>query len=1166
MKKTERVSVVRSWWTRLLVGLGAGLLLVLALSQAAPTRAAQGDVPCTVYGYKITKSSWATLYQIDPDHPNPPEEVFTTTDIYTNTLGYSIKYKRFYSVDLNDRELYAIDIDGNATQVTTTGLPSGVSLAKVAMDIDTSGEYIYVRATGTALTGRWYLLKLRLTSMTTAQYVELIHLDQNGHTLTQNDSDPGADLAIHPQNGNIYMLNDTTKGIFVYSPVDGSLIAHYALTGATLPANTNAGSQWFDAQGRLYMWLNTTSSDGDYHLFRVTNWGPLDGQGEGTATIEDLGGTGGIDGQGDGAACSQAADLELSKTVNPATARAGDTVTFTITLTNNGPNTATNVEVTDELPNGYTYVSSTPSQGTYDSGTGRWAVGDLANGATATLTITATVNASGNHINTAEVTAVDQGDPDSTPNNGDLNEDDYGQAGIAYDTDGDGVPDIDDLDDDNDGILDADEITCSTYEQADLSAYDGQSPSSLINGNVNIGPAFLYVQHQTYGNAEIDVDEISDAHISGEVGVRLGHPSGTTTSEGNHIETTFEFSDLVRSLKFRIIDIDYGDHVRVEVYDDQDQMVAIDPSMYSFPVSNTIVQVNGNEFYTDNAAGADGNHRGTVDFDFQGIAVSKIVLKYWDTTGSGTVTYAGFQGIVCDFDGDGIPDYLDTDSDNDGCYDAIEAGGTFTSSDVDSSGALTGGVDADGVPIVADGGQSNTAAVTDPDNTAACNPFQCQSGLYQVLSKDLKVLDPDTGTYSLVGTSPDYYNAMGWDVRTGIIYALGYQSATWENHLLMIGNDGVAHDLGSPVNANGDTLESLNPSLFAGSMDRDGYLYARWSTDLVKIDVGANTFEILQFSGPNNYVADIVYIDGTDAFWGVDNQYLYKWDLTNMTVTQVAVPGLPSGNNIYGAAFTDSLGNLYVSNNNGGLYQIDDYDTGSPTAIWVTNTQVTTRNDGTSCPDAPSFKADLRLSKSVDPASAGAGDTVTFTLTLTNDGPSVATDVEVTDVVPDGYTYVAGSIGGNAGSTSATITTDDTSAPTLKWTVEPLGSGESVTLTFQATVKASGNYTNTAEVTASDQYDPDSTPGNGDPNEDDYATTQITYIPRADLSLTKTVSPTTAGPGDQVTFTVTVTNNGPDDATNVEVTDQLPSGYTYQSHTATQGTYDNASGKWAVGD
>jgi len=54
---------------------------------ASPPPPAPGDIPCTVDGYKITKSTPANVYQIDPDNPNPPELLLTTDQIYTNTLG-----------------------------------------------------------------------------------------------------------------------------------------------------------------------------------------------------------------------------------------------------------------------------------------------------------------------------------------------------------------------------------------------------------------------------------------------------------------------------------------------------------------------------------------------------------------------------------------------------------------------------------------------------------------------------------------------------------------------------------------------------------------------------------------------------------------------------------------------------------------------------------------------------------------------------------------------------------------------------------------------------------------------------------------------------------------------------------------------------------------------
>src|SRR5438552_5332519 len=115
----------------------------------------------------------------------------------------------------------------------------------------------------------------------------------------------------------------------------------------------------------------------------------------------------------------QSADLRVTKVVNNATPNEGNTITYTVTLKNNGPNSATNVRLTDLLPAGLTYTSSTPSQGTYASGTGLWTVGTLANGATVTLGLNAKVNAGTNGttiLNQAFVAAADQADPVATNN------------------------------------------------------------------------------------------------------------------------------------------------------------------------------------------------------------------------------------------------------------------------------------------------------------------------------------------------------------------------------------------------------------------------------------------------------------------------------------------------------------------------------------------------------------------------------------------------------------------------------------------------------------------------------------------------------------------------------------------------------------------------------
>ena len=84
-------------------------------------------------------------------------------------------------------------------------------------------------------------------------------------------------------------------------------------------------------------------------------------------------------------------DLVITKIVDNGTPDEGDTVTFTVTVTNSGPAQATNVSIDDALPAGLTIGSATPSIGSYTAPT--WTIGTLNNGASATLTIVADVDA-----------------------------------------------------------------------------------------------------------------------------------------------------------------------------------------------------------------------------------------------------------------------------------------------------------------------------------------------------------------------------------------------------------------------------------------------------------------------------------------------------------------------------------------------------------------------------------------------------------------------------------------------------------------------------------------------------------------------------------------------------------------------------------------------------
>ncbi len=110
------------------------------------------------------------------------------------------------------------------------------------------------------------------------------------------------------------------------------------------------------------------------------------------------------------------ADLSVTKTVNNPTPLIGQEISFTIQVSNAGPNDATGVVVTDILQSGYTYVSSSATAGSYDPLTGIWLIGALADGQTIQLIVNVTVNPTGEYSNTAVISG-NEPDGNTTDNN-----------------------------------------------------------------------------------------------------------------------------------------------------------------------------------------------------------------------------------------------------------------------------------------------------------------------------------------------------------------------------------------------------------------------------------------------------------------------------------------------------------------------------------------------------------------------------------------------------------------------------------------------------------------------------------------------------------------------------------------------------------------------------
>ena len=183
----------------------------------------------------------------------------------------------------------------------------------------------------------------------------------------------------------------------------------------------------------------------------------------------------------------------------------------------------------------------------------------------------------------------------------------------------------------------------------------------------------------------------------------------------------------------------------------------------------------------------------------------------------------------------------------------------------------------------------------------------------------------------------------------------------------------------------------------------------------------------------------------------------------------------------------------------------------------------------------------MEIVKVVSSQNASKGDIITWIITVTNNGPDMAEDVIVCDKLPAGLLF-AGADGEYDNDTGV-------------WTVGDLGNGESRSLVIKTVVDITNDtIRNVANVT-SKTYDPNNT-NDEDDNETDVG-------PEADLEIVKVVSDANPHKGDVITWTITVTNNGPDMAKDVTVTDKLPVGLVFSG---ADGEYDNDTGVWTVGD
>ena len=301
---------------------------------------------------------------------------------------------------------------------------------------------------------------------------------------------------------------------------------------------------------------------------------------------------------------------------------------------------------------------------------------------------------------------------------------------LFKDNDNDGVGDACDLDDDNDGILDTDEGCIITI----LGRTAGDDWEAIV-GNIDdltIGDVLIKENYFTdphtlqVHDLRVEIKNISTQAASFDGTINFGNSSYTINdgrpNEEEYFQMEFSFVETgtanagnttgvvvtLPNVQFNIGDLDNavnsgGGYTDIGAFDASGVVNLIGSNLASYTL------VDGRLVYgtADFSIGFNANVTDTsyyVSAVYTDSPTFEIIHGVFgtDLTSGNRGGVFSFEITSCpDTDGDGITDSMDLDSDNDGCPDAIEGGGTFTAADIDANDILTGGVDADGIPIAA---------------------------------------------------------------------------------------------------------------------------------------------------------------------------------------------------------------------------------------------------------------------------------------------------------------------------------------------------------------------------------------------------------------------------------------------------------------------------------
>lgn len=348
-------------------------------------------------------------------------------------------------------------------------------------------------------------------------------------------------------------------------------------------------------------------------------------------------------------------------------------------------------------------------------------------------------------------------------------------------------------------------------------------------------------------------------------------------------------------------------------------------------------------------------------------------------------------------------------------------------------------------------------------------------------------------------------------------------------------------------------LASVNILPTTGSASNTTVCNASDNGELTTLDldstlVGADAGTWTIITDPSGSVT--IGTDNSIDFAGlVDGDYIFRYT----TNTAIA----PCANETVQVTIT--VGNCIVDTDNDGLTDgeeailgTDPNDSDSDDDTILDGDEVTNGSDPLDpcdpnlSPACNPADIDIEITKIVDNNNPMIGEQIVFTVTVSNLTMDRIIDIDVSDVLDVGFGYV-----------SHTASIGIYNETTGLWEIAELLANESVTLEITVSVLQEGTLQNTATLL-------ESLPNDGILANNTATVNIAVNVPTTDLSVEKAVDNEEPKVGEQIVFTVTLTNLTMDLVTDVVVNDILESRFGYVSHTTSVGTYNETTGLWEI--